>query len=249
MIPPDTWLFLGAGIVGGIVNAAAGGAKLFVFPLLLAAGLPPLTANATGTVALWPAQLPAAWVLRKDLNEDPRALIVQLLPALAGAFCGALALIFSSEAAFLTAIPALLLLAVAAIILGNRTASLLQRIFPGNRLKYASQALLFGTGFYGGYFGAGLGFMLIAVLSVAGGVGLHRANANKIVFAFFINTTAIVPLGLSGLIDWVAAASVMTGGLAGGYLGAWFTRKVPEWLLRGTVAGLGLVLTASFLLR
>lgn len=242
-------LFLGAGLAGGVVNAAAGGAKLFVFPLLLAAGLPPLAANATSTVAVWPSQLPAIWVFRKELLENLRGLFRQMIPALAGAFCGAMALIWSSEAAFLAVIPVLLTIAVGAILLGNRTADLAQRLFPGDRLKSATGVLLFFSGVYGGYFGAGYGFILIAVLSLAGGVGLRRVNATKNLFAFCMNTTAVVPLAFSGLIDWVAAGTVLIGALAGGYLGARLTLAVPENVLRAVVAGLGVVLTASFLLR
>ncbi len=242
-------LFALAGFIGGIVNAAAGGAKLFVFPMLLAAGMPPLAANATGTIALWPALLPAAWVLRADLLYKARARFRTMIPGLAGAFFGAIALIWSSEAAFLAAIPFLLLLAVGAILLGNRAANLMRRLFPGDRLAAATGALLFAVGFYGGYFGAGMGFMLIAVLSVAGGMGLREANANKVLFALCINTTAVIPLAFSGLVDWVAAAAVLIGGMSGGYLGARLTQMVSEKVLRAAVASLGLLLTASFLMR
>lgn len=245
----ETAIFLAAGVAGGAVNVAAGGAKLFVFPLLLAAGLPPLTANATGTIALWPAQLPGAWMHRHDLAQDKRALLLRMLPALVGALCGALALIWSSEAVFLSAIPVLLLIAVVAVLLGNRTVAIMQRLFPGRRLQAAAGVLLFGSGFYGGYFGAGLGFMLLAVLTVAGETGLRRANASKNLFAFCINTTAVLPLALSGLVAWPAAGSVLIGGLFGGYLGARVVQRIPETVLRVGVSIIGLLLTASFLLR
>lgn len=246
---PQIALFALAGLIGGIVNATAGGAKLFVFPMLLAAGLPPLVANATGTVALWPALLPAAWVLRADLMEKMRALFRLMIPALAGALFGALALIWSSEDAFLALIPLLLLLAVGAILLGNRAVDIMCRLFPGDRLKAATGVLLFAVGFYGGYFGAGMGFMLIAVLSVAGGIGIRQANSSKVLFAICINTVAVIPLAFSGLVDWLAAGAVLIGGLVGGYFGARLTQLVSEQVLRVTVAGLGLMLTASFLMR
>ncbi len=243
----DLGLFFAAGLIGGIVNAAAGGAKLFVFPMLLAAGLPPLAANATGTVAIWPAQLPAAWVYRKELIGGARELLRRMLPALAGGLAGAGALIFSSETAFMSFIPFLLVLAVIAIMLGPRLANLMHRAFPRGRLQTVAGLLLFGCGFYGGYFGAGLGFMLLAVLSVAGAVPLHRANAEKNLFAFCLNTVAVVPLSLSGLVDWEAGAGVLAGGLVGGYAGARMTRKLPEEPMRIGVAAVGVVLTASFL--
>lgn len=240
-------LFLAAGFAGGVVNAAAGGAKLFVFPLLLATGLPPLMANATGTVAVWPAQLPAAWVYRHELAADGWRVLRRMLPALLGGLLGALALIVSTERAFLTVIPALLVLAVAAILLGRRLAELMRRAFPGGRLAAATGVLLFLCGLYGGYFGAGLGFMLLAVLVAAGGAGLQTANAEKNLMAFSLNTVAVVPLALSGLVDWPAAGLVLAGGLLGGYVGARISRRLPEAPLRLSVAGLGLVLTLSFL--
>ncbi len=242
-------LFFVAGVIGGIVNAAAGGAKLFVFPMLLAAGLPPLAANATGAVAMWPAQIAAVWVNRKGLFDAPGALFRQMAPALVGGFAGAVALIFSSESGFLAVIPLLLLIAVGAIVLGRQLATLMQRAFPGDRLARVSDVLMFAVGFYGGYFGAGLGFMLIAVLSVAGGITLQRANTMKNLIAFFIYSVAVVPLALSGLVDWRAASTVLVGGLIGGYIGGHITRYLPDRPMRYTVAGLGLVLVGTYLLR
>ena len=241
-------LFLFAGLLGGAINAAAGGAKLFVFPMLLAAGLPPVVANATGTAAIWPAQLPAIWVLRHEVLENLRGLARQMLPTLLGAFCGAMALIWSSEKVFLALIPVLLFISVGAIMLGNRLTEVMQRLFPGDRLKSATGVLLFVTGVYGGYFGAGYGFIMLAVLSLTG-LGMRKANATKNLFAFCMNSTAMIPLAFSGLIDWVAAGAVVIGGLAGGYLGARLTQLVPEKYLRVGVASLGVVLTVSFLLR
>lgn len=245
----DVLLFVLAGFVGGIVNAAAGGAKLFVFPLLLASGLPPLVANATATVALWPSQAPAIFVYRDQLRDDIGRTLRRLLPALAGSLAGALTLVHSSDDAFTAAIPVVLAIAVAAILIGPRAGDWMQRVIPARRLHASSAVLLFGTGFYGGFFGAGLGFMLIAILTVGGIVELQRANAFKNFFAFSINTTAVLPFALSGLVDWLAALGVLLGGLAGGYAGAHVSRCLPEHWLRWCVAILGVILTASFLVR
>ena len=242
-------LFLAAGLVGGAVNAAAGGAKLFVFPMLLASGLPPLTANATGTVALWPAQLPAAWVYRRELAAEGKALGRRAWPVLLGAVAGALALINSSEAAFVAIVPFCLALAVGAIAIGDRLPRLVARVAPGGAGALLTGGLLFLCGVYGGYFGAGMGFMLLAVLTLSGVSDMQHANAQKNLLAFAINSAAVVPLALSGLADWLAAAGVLAGGLAGGYVGAHLTRLVPPRPLRYAVAALGVTLTISFLLR
>jgi uncharacterized membrane protein YfcA len=109
--------------------------------------------------------------------------------------------------------------------------------------------LLYLCGVYGGYFGAGMGFMLLAVLTLAGSADMQTANAQKNLLSFAINTTAVVPLSLSGLVDWTAAVAVLAGGLVGGYFGASLTRLIPQNVLRWGVGLLGVVLTLSFLLR
>jgi uncharacterized membrane protein YfcA len=242
---PEPLLYLLAGIAGGAINASAGGAKLFVFPLLLASGLPPLAANVTGAVALWPAQLPAVWVWRKALLADAPRLARQAIPAVAGGLTGALLLVHSSADAFVSLIPVLLGIAVAAIVLGPKLADLLRRALPPRGLSLITGVLLFLTGLYGGYFGAGMGFMLIAVLTAAGGLAIQQANAAKNLMAVAIATTAVVPLTLSGLVDWHAALLVLGGGLAGGYAGGHLTRMIPERPMRIGVAVIGVALTAS----
>ncbi len=239
--------FLAAGILGGIVNAAAGGAKLFVFPLLLATGLPPLAANVTQGVALWPAQLPAIWVYRRELMGQWRSLFRQMLPALAGGLLGALVLVNSGNDAFVRVVPFLLAIAVAAIILGPRTALVLHKLFPGHRIKPATAALFAAIGFYCGYFGAGMGFMLLAVLTASTGQSVSQVNGAKNLFAVFIQTVAVVPMMMSGLVDWTAAIFVLAGGLVGGFIGAAVTRRLPDSLVRYGVALIGLVLTLAFL--
>ena len=241
-------IFLAAGLLGGAVNSAAGGAKLFVFPLLLASGLPPIAANVTQGVALWPAQLPAVWVYRSELLRDARALGRQMVPALAGALAGALIMVNSSDEAFVAVVPLLLAVAVVAIVLGPRTTDLMRWAFPGRKLGIATAVLLGAIGFYGGFFGAGMGFMLLAVLSAATGEGIGRVNGAKNLFAVAIQSVAVVPMMLSGLVDWVAAAFVLVGGVFGGWLGATLVRALPETIVRYGVAVLGVTLTLSFLL-
>ncbi|PQO24898.1 sulfite exporter TauE/SafE family protein [Rhodobacteraceae bacterium WD3A24] len=240
-------LFVAAGLVGGAVNSLAGGAKLFVFPLLLATGLPPIMANATGTVALWPAQLPAIWMHRRGLAGRLRAVLWRMAPAVVGTLCGAGLLIISSEAVFLAVIPFVLVGAVTTIALGNRTAIVMARLIPPRRRGAATGALMFGAGVYGGFFGAGMGFLLIAVITLAGVSSIREANAEKNITATAINTTAVVPFLASGLVHLPAAAGVLVGGLAGGYIGGHLARLLPDAPMRLVVAGLGLVLTIAFL--
>lgn len=240
-------IFLAAGLVGGMVNSAAGGAKLFVFPMLLASGLPPIAANVTQGVALWPAQLSAVWVYRRELRDDAQTLARQFLPALLGAVAGSVVMVNSGNDVFVRVVPFLLCVAVVAIVLGPKTTDLMRWAFPGDRLRAATAVLVTLIGFYGGFFGAGMGFMLLAVLSASTGQGLGRVNGAKNLFAAAIQSAAVIPMMLSGLTDWLAAGCVLAGGLVGGYFGASITRRLPEKPLRIGVAVLGLGLTLSFL--
>jgi len=241
-------IFLVAGLIGGAVNAAAGGAKLFVFPMLLATGLPPIAANVTQGVALWPAQLPAVWLYRRELLADARTLAWQMVPALVGALAGSIIMVNSSNEVFVKVVPVLLAVALVAIILGPRTTDFMRWAFPGERLKAATGVLLFAIGFYGGFFGAGMGFMLLAVLAAWSGQGIGQVNGAKNLFAAAIQSVAVVPMILSGLTDWLAAVCVLVGGVIGGFAGASLTRRLPDKLVRAGVAVLGVVLTMSFLI-
>lgn len=246
MTVQDFLFLLFVGWVGGIVNAVAGGAKLAVFPLLMAYGLPPIVANATGTVALWPAQLPAAWVQRHLLAGVFGVVLRRLLPALAGALVGALILIFMDESQFLGVLPLLLLLAIIGILFGSRLSALLVRTVSDANRRGLTFGAMFLTGVYGGFFGAGLGFYLIAVLTISGVRSIHHANAEKNVSAALINTTSIVPFFIAGIVDFNAAVGVLVGGLLGGFTGGHLLRILPERMMRYVVIGLGLALTGYY---
>ena len=239
-------LYLTAGLVGGVVNAAAGGAKLFVFPMLLAAGLPPVAANATGTVALWPALMPAIWVYRDRLKRSFRTLLLGAGPAVLGALAGASALIVSGDQGFMAVVPFFLIIAVVIITLGNRLATVGLKM--GLSGSIAVTVLLFASGFYGGFFGAGLGFLLMAAFTLAGAADPQDANARKVLYATVINSTAVIPLAFASLVDWHAAAVVAMGGLAGGYAGAHLVRLLPPRPMRWAVAIAGSALTLYYLI-
>lgn len=241
-------LFLAAGLAGGAVNAAAGGAKLFVFPMLLAAGLPPVAALATATVALWPSQFVAIYVYRDVLRPLMRSAALRFLMALIGGLAGALLLLWSGDSGLMAVVPALLALATLAIALGKRIRSLVPRGAALRRDGAVSLGLILAVSVYGGYFGAAMGFMLLAALTLAGSDRLTEANALKNLLAATINTVAVIPLALSGVVDWVAASTVLVGGLLGGYVGARVVEMVPEPVVRGAIVVLGVVLTIRFLL-
>lgn len=242
----DFGIFFLAGLVGGAINTAAGGAKLFVFPMLLASGLPPVVANATGTVALWPAQAPSLWVFRHRLRLIFASALRMLVPVMLGALLGAGALIAFGEQIFVTLVPLFLAIAVVSIAFGRWiSAWAARRSLP----RALVPLLFFSCGFYGGFFGAGLGFLLLATIGLSGVQDTHTANTEKNLLSTIANTTAVVPLALSGLVAWQAAGLVLVGGLLGGYGGASLLRRVPEQVLRYGIVGMGVTLTVSFLWR
>jgi len=240
-------LFLAAGVLGGAVNVAAGGAKLFVFPILLSAGLPPVAANATGTVALWPAQVPGVLVFRRSLSEEPAGLWLDSVIAMIGGGLGAFALLGFGEGVFVRLVPLFLGVAVTAILFGDRLARLAARWRDTAGGPWLARGLVLLCGVYAGYFGAGLGFMLLAAIMLAGGGAIHTVNARKNLLAVCANTAAVVPLALSGLVAWTAAAAVVIGGLAGGYAGARIIKRLPERPLKWAIAILGTGLTLHHL--
>ncbi|MEO1578706.1 MAG: sulfite exporter TauE/SafE family protein [Pseudomonadota bacterium] len=242
-------LYLAAGFLGGSVNVAAGGAKLFVFPILLAAGLPPVAAAATATVGLWPAQLPGVFIVRKGEGVLDRSLITGAILAAIGGGFGGYALVTFGEASFVRLVPVFLVIAVVAILLGEKLASYGQRLQGKPGAWMIAPVLILACGVYAGYFGAGLGFMLIATILISGETRIHAANAKKNLYSVTAATFAVVPLSLSGEVAWTAAGLVLIGGLLGGFFGAKLLTRVPPLALRIAVSVLGTVMILAFLAR
>lgn len=236
-----------AGLIGGLVNVVAGGSKLFVFPMLLAAGLPPLVANATATVGLWPAQLPGIWVFRRTLAADRHGHVLDAIIAAAGAVTGAVMLFALGEAAFLSIVPGFLVLAAAAILFGDQLSKLGLRLAGRNRA--AARVMFLFTGVYAGYFGAGYGFLIVAAVFLAGEGSIHVATARKNFISLGVNTAAVVPLSLTGLVAWDAAITVLISGLAGGTVGGRAMTYLPQRHLRRIIAACGLILAVGFSFR
>jgi uncharacterized membrane protein YfcA len=245
----DTALFLFAGLVGGLTNAMAGGAKLFVFPMLLASGLPPVVANGTATVALWPAQIVASAASRKELAAVLGSLWGAMAAALLGGVAGALLLLWIGNDGFMRAVPFLLVIATSTIALGQRVRLLVPRGLDLSPNSLGAFLLMFLIALYGGFFGAGLGFMLIAALIISGGDRLVAVNAAKNLLAAAINTVAVIPLALGGIVAWDAALLVLAGGMVGGLAGARLISVVPEATIRVGMTGAGLGLAGIYVIR
>lgn len=256
------WLpaLFAAGLVGGGMNAVAGGGTFFAFPIFLAAGIPPVVANATNTLALWPGSILAAVGYRREIMAQRTGLARHLAIALLGGVVGAVLLLALGDDAFVQAIPLLLGFATLLFAFKNRLAPLAARLFgrapagAGTRAGPATPNLgvtlwLFVVAVYGGYFGAGVGILMMAALGFAGVGDLQQANALKNLLAAALNGIAIVIFVAGGAIAWNAAAAGLAGAMVGGYAGAKLARRLStKWLGRVVVA-VGALLTVVYTVR
>lgn len=240
----QTWeiaLLAIGGIVGGFCNAIAGGGTFFTFPALLAVGLPPVVAGATSAVSIWPGHAASligeGRVLREELGRHPGRVAIFALASAAGAGL----LLFSGDAVFRALIPWLLLFATGLFALGPALNRWLAR--RGTRVSAGLSGVGEGlVAFYGGYFGAGLGVMLLALLTITGGGELARLNAVKNGLATLSTSIAVVIFAASGAVAWGPAALVFLGAIVGGMLGGRMVRRVNPQLLRIVVVCVGLIL-------
>lgn len=241
-------VFLAAFLAGGM-NAIAGGGTLVSFPALLWIGRPPILANATNTVALLPGSIAGAFGFRRELGRARRWLLVLFWPSLIGGFLGSWVLLHTPERIFRGIIPYLLLFATVLLMVGPR----LQRVRPrpvGPFSAWRWAALAFFqllVGFYGGYFGAGIGILMLAALELMGLEDIHQMNALKNILAFTINGIAALYFIGSRAVLWGDALWMALGALAGGYTASTLAQRVDRaWVRRAVVAIGFLVAFRSF---
>jgi hypothetical protein len=241
-----------AAVGAGAVNALAGGGTLLTFPTLTALGLPAVAANVTNTIALAPGHLGATLAQRKDLAGQ-RALVLRLVPAaLLGGLAGGLLLLLLSERVFQQLVPWLILFAAALLAVQDRVrAWLLRRLGVRARRSHAAAAVpaVFAASIYGGYFGAGLSVIVLAVLGLLIDDSLTRLNATKQAIGFAANTAAAVLFLFSGEVHWPAAAVMTVGAVVGGALGGRLASRVRPATLRLVVVAVGVVVGLAFLLK
>jgi uncharacterized protein len=252
-----TFFLFVAAFVGGALNAVAGGGSFIGLPALIFAGVPAVSANATNTLALWPASISSAWAYRRELSAA-RGWVTPLgVASLAGGVLGGLLLVRTSDGAFLRLLPWLLLVAAATFSFG----STLQRLFaqhPARSVQHSSGlspqhlpvlVFQFLIAIYGGYFGGGMGIMMLAALTIAGMSDIHEMNAVKSVLAVAINGVALAEFLALGTIAWAPGLIMMAGGFAGGYAGAATARRVNPRIVRGLVTVVAWSMTVYFFLR
>jgi uncharacterized membrane protein YfcA len=241
---PSLAMLFGAAMVAGIINSVAGGGTLISFPSLLALGVPSVHANATNTAALWPGTLSSAVAYGRDTELYHELLLPLVVPSVIGGFLGAFALVVTPPELFDRIVPFLVLFATLLFAFRDRV----NRLFNIARGEERVTALGRVWGFvfqllvasYGGYFGAGIGILMLGSLSIMGLSDIHRMNGLKTILATFINVIAFGFFAVKGLIIWNLALLMAIGAIIGGYAGARTAKRVDPGYIRAFVIVIGL---------
>lgn len=239
MTPLDLTFVAVAGLLAGTINTIVGSGTLITFPLLVAVGVPPVTANASNSIGLAPGAISGAIGYRRRLAGQVR-LVVRLLPAsLVGAVVGALLLLVLPTAAFEVIVPFLIGLAVLLVAAGPW---LVRRAHRGEheRARWLVPAIG-GAGVYGGYFGAAQGVILLALLGLSGSDDVQADNAIKNVLAGAANSASAVVFAASGLVDWTIVLVLAVSSVVGGQVGALVGQRIPAGILRGLIIVIGTI--------
>lgn len=241
-----------AAFAAGLVNALAGGGTLITFPVLTLLGVPPVAANVTNTVALCPGYL-GATLAQKDLLADQKSRLWWLLPAGAiGGFAGALLLLFTGERLFTAVIPWLILLASLLLAVGEPLKKWLAKSHnsgQNGRSNLLASLPVALAAVYGGYFGAGLSVIILAVLGITLSGSLTKLNALKQAIAFATNVAAAVMFVFSGQVIWLTAAIMAVTALLGGAAGGKLAGKLNPTMLRWVVVIIGLGVAVYYFLK
>jgi uncharacterized membrane protein YfcA len=250
----ETAVILVAGILAGAINAIAGGGTLISFPALMWLGRDAIVANATNTVAMWPGSLAGAYGFRRELATARRWLLLLIVPSLAGGALGAWLLLRTPTSTFERIVPFLILgatLLLAAQEMITRRLGVLAHAHERPTRGWVTFVFVFQflVGLYGGYFGAGMGILMLAALGLIGLSDIHQMNGLKNVLAVGINGIAAVYFVLYGAVIWRDALILTIGTVAGGFLGARVARRLGRKFVRGFVVAIGVVMTVALLLK
>jgi uncharacterized membrane protein YfcA len=245
------WLFV-ASFLAGALNAMAGGGSFLSFPALLGVGVPPIQANATNTVALWPGQLTSIAAYWEDLKHNVRLLIPLCIAAAIGGLTGGIVLLRTGQATFLQLVPWLLLVAALLFWASGPVSRWLQirNLEKPHPARGPSQIPLFlgmvVVCFYIGYFGAGAGFLVMSLLALFGIENINQINALKVCTTTLANGVAVVTFIVEKQVLWQHCILMMITAAAGGYLGARYSRGLNPRLMRAAVVVIGLSMSAYF---
>jgi hypothetical protein len=244
---PLAMLFL-AGIAAGMCNAVAGGGTFFSFPIFLATGIPPIVANASNAIAVWPGNLMAVINYRKQLMAHAGEIKTTIIISFIAGVIGAILLFYTGNDAFEKMIPFLILLATLLFIFGGK----LKKLFtPADVAIQGKSSILtrvfeFFVALYGGFFGGGLGIMLMASLQLTGFSDIHLNNALKNLLGAIISLACFIIFAFSGIVHWPYTMIAFAGAVIGGLLGARIAKKLSAKYLRRVVIAVGCFLTVYY---
>ncbi|MBL0243579.1 MAG: sulfite exporter TauE/SafE family protein [Rhodoferax sp.] len=261
MTVADIVLIVLGGFAAGAANSVAGGGSFFSFPAMLAAGVPPVVANASNSVALWPGSLAAAWGYRAELVRMRAHLLGLSVAALVGGMAGGLLLLAVGNAYFAQLIPWLLAFATGLFAASPQIATWLKHrrerqasanataaptAHSNSVVGWLAQCLV---SVYGGFFGAGMGILMMASLSIAGHEDLHEVNALKNLLSSVVYSITVATFITAGAISWPHTLIMVVAASAGGYLGVRLARRLQGPWLRRIVIAVGAALTAYYFFK
>jgi len=242
----------GAAFVAGAINSVAGGGTLVSFPTLIWLGLPSVAANATSTVAIWPGSLGAMWGFRRELRDVDRRLMALTVPSLLGGITGAVLLRMTPTRVFDRLVPLLILFATILFAIQDP----IQRLVRTRGASQSTTSWLIGAmcfqllvGVYGGYFGAGIGILMLAALSIIGLSDIHQMNGLKNLMALCINGIAALYFMWMRMVWWPDVFVMAVGAIVGGVGGAGVARRIGRRAVRIIVVLVGLIMALSLMLR
>ena len=252
-------LFIAA-MLGGALNSVAGGGSFITLPTLIFTGVPSKIANATSTVALWPGSVASVGAYRKELAKQNRVLLLVLgVTSLVGGLLGALLLLGTSQDTFVQLLPYLLLLATVLFAVSGPITTRLRARAAARSSKQTNQVswrsltiialfqLVIAT--YGGYFGGGIGILMLATLGFMGMENINEMNAVKTVLQSAINGVAVIAFIIAGAVVWLQAIVMIAGAIVGGFATASFARRLDPRIVRGFVILVGISMTIYFFLH
>lgn len=243
-------------LLGGALNSVAGGGSFFTVPALIFTNVLPTVSNATSTVALWPGSVASTGAYRRELQAQSRVLLVVLIvTSLIGGVAGAILLLHTPQNTFVRLLPFLLLIATVLFIFSGPITNRLRkraaidkvRITPLSLIGISTAQLVISV--YGGYFGGGIGILMLATLAMMGMDNMHEMNGVKTLLASCINGVAVVTFIIAGVVVWPQAIVMIIGAIIGGYAGAYYARKIKPNYVRIFVAIVGIAMTIVFFVR
>jgi uncharacterized membrane protein YfcA len=238
-------LLAAAAFAAGAINSIAGGGSFLTFPSLVFAGVPAVVANASSTVALFPGSLASAVSYRSDIRAlEEKQMKTWLIVSLIGGAIGAVLLLVTSDRTFRQIAPWLLLFATLLFAFGTRVSMALRGKLHSSQALMV--ALLFPVSIYGGYFGGGMGIIILAAFRVYGLTNIHGMNGIKIVLGGSLNAIASVIFVAAHQVYWRPALLMMAAAICGGYVGPVAARRMPPVVIRGVVIAVGVLMTIYF---